>query len=152
MAAEGRGAKSAAMASLWRGAHVSALRSALATAANMPAYTLCKEWLLAAGASDGTPLHMVCGMVSGVVTCTANNPVDVLRSRLYNQPLDPQTGRGLLYASPMDAARRIVQTEGMLAFYKGYGPHCLRAAPHYVLAFAFIEQWRLLLGVSSMGK
>ena len=137
--------RQAAAQALWRGAHVSALRSALATAANMPAYTVSKEKLLAAGYSDGTLLHMFCGMVSGVATCTANNPVDVLRSRLYNQPTDPATGRGLHYNSPLHAAARIWQSEGPLAFYKGYGAHCLRAAPHFVLAFAFIEQSKRLL-------
>lgn len=135
-----KGCSNGAARALWRGAHVSALRSALATAANMPAYTMSKEKLLAAGYADSTPVHMFCGMVSGVATCTANNPVDVIRSRLYNQPTDPATGRGLHYHSPFHAAARIWQSEGPFAFYKGYGAHCMRAAPHFVLAFALIEQ------------
>lgn len=124
---------------LWRGSHVNAVRSAFATGSNMPAYTLAKEHLLRRGFQDDPLLHMVCGFTSGIATCVANNPIDVLRSRLYNQPLNAD-GSGALYRGMLHAAGRILSAEGPLAFYKGFVAHCMRAAPHYILAFTFMEE------------
>lgn len=133
---------------LWRNGHVNALRSALATSANLPAYSLSKEALMRHGFKDSVAVHMTAGVLSGVATVIANNPVDVIRSRLYNQNFDPAKGTGALYKSPLHAAGLIWRTEGPLAFYKGAGSHCMRAIPHFLLAFTFIEQARRLLGWS----
>lgn len=46
------------------------------------------------------------------------NPVDVLRTRLFNQPFGPD-GKGLRYAHGLDAARKVLSVEGPAALYKG---------------------------------
>jgi hypothetical protein len=100
-----------------------------------------KEALLRRGYGDSLGVHMLSGLTAGLATCVANNPVDVLRSRLYNQPLDAQ-GQGRLYSSAGDAVRKIVAMEGARAFYKGFWSHYCRAGPHFVLTFVFLERMR----------
>eukprot|EP00049_Salpingoeca_infusionum_P010976 m.189601 g.189601 ORF g.189601 m.189601 type:complete len:321 (-) comp14798_c0_seq2:2560-3522(-) len=125
------------VAGLWAGAHSSALRSAAATAANLPSYTLLKEYLRSRGFEDNTGTHMICGLFAGFMTCVANNPADVVRSRLYDQP--QVDGKPV---SALRTAQTILRTEGILAFYKGFWPHYMRNGPHYVAAFTFIEMYR----------
>jgi hypothetical protein len=42
----------------------------------------------------------------------------VISSRLYNQPVDPSTGKGKYYSSWLDAFRKTAKAEGLAGFYK----------------------------------
>lgn len=79
---------------------------------------------------------MVCGLSSGVVSCIFMNPIDVIRTRFYNQPYI--NGKGALYTSGVNAFQKISQTEGLPAFYKGFVSHFLRIGPHFALSFFFL--------------
>ena len=69
------------------------------------------------------------------------NPLDVLRTRLYNQP----AGEARLYTGAPDAFVKIMRQEGAGAFYKGFVPHFMRVGPHFVLTFMMLEQLRAFL-------
>ena len=56
------------------------------------------------------------------------NPVDVVRTRVFNQPVGSD-GVGLRYRGGVDAALQLVRAEGPLAFYKGAGAHYAVSAP-----------------------
>ena len=60
-----------------------------------------------------------------------------------NQPVDPATGRGTLYASSADCFRKAVAAEGVLSLWKGFGPNFARIGPHVVITFMTIERLRL---------
>ena len=64
------------------------------------------------------------------------NPIDVVRTRYYNQPY--VNGEGALYTSGLDAVRKISEKEGFKAFYKGFTSHFLRIGPHFCLTFVFL--------------
>lgn len=97
------------------------------------------------------------------------NPADVIRTRIYNQPFDPVTGKGtlfyiiksfflyvifncnynfykyflgLLYKNGFDAFLKIFKTEGFAGFYKGGWTHYSRLGPHIILVFVFLEQMK----------
>lgn len=126
---------------LWRGSNVSAFRSALSTGTNLPVYTLCKEHLIdKRNYTDGPAVQMVSALLAAFATCLANNPVDVLRSRIYNQ-----RGKERLYASAWDAFVKVLKIEGPSAFYKGFWSHYIRAGPHYLLTFVFLEKIRTVM-------
>jgi solute carrier family 25 protein 34/35 len=78
-------------------------------------------------------------MTSVIFGVTAMQPVDVIRTRLYNQPFD-EFGRGKLYKSAMDTAMQIVTKESPFALFKGWTAHYLRGAPHVTLIFLILEQ------------
>lgn len=65
-------------------------------------------------------------------------PLDVLKTKMMNAKPGEYTGI-------MDV---VVQTAklGPLGFFKGYVPAFLRLAPHTVLMFMFLEQFRLNFG------
>ena len=83
--------------------------------------------------------QVCCALASAVVSVLCVNPVDVVRTRLYNAP----PGR---YSGGADAAAQLVALEGPYAFYKGALTHYLRLGPHMVLVFGILEQLKLLTG------
>ena len=84
----------------------------------------------------------------GATACVAViNPVDVVRTRLYSQPLNPQ-GAGVLYENAIDCSRKMLAIEGPLAFYKGVTAHFFRVGPHVVLTFMFINSMKRLMGTA----
>lgn len=66
--------------------------------------------------------------------------IDSFLCRLYNQPFEMVGGtrRGLYYAGAVDCAGRILKTEGVLAFWKGFTGHFMRTGPQYVAAFTIM--------------
>lgn len=53
------------------------------------------------------------------------NIIDTVMSRMYNQS-------GNLYSGIFDCLKKTIQTEGVLAIYKGYFAHLARILPHTV--------------------
>lgn len=130
-------------AGMWRGTGISMLRSAMVTGPHLTTYTgvkdLCIErsWM-----RDAPPLHILASLCGGFTGVLCNQPLDVVRNRLYNQP----TGAGALYDGAADCARKLAQSEGVLGFYRGFWSHYIRVGPHYVLTFTFLEQIKKALG------
>ena len=64
----------------------------------------------------------------------------LLFARLYNQPFEMVGGtrRGQYYTGAVDCAGRILKTEGILAFWKGFTGHFMRTGPQYVAAFTIM--------------
>ncbi|KAJ3190521.1 hypothetical protein HK101_008725 [Irineochytrium annulatum] len=126
---------------LYRGAVLSMGRSVVGSGTNLASFSMMKEYLiLRRGWRDDWVLDMVAGLGSGVVSCIAMNPIDVVRTRYYNQPY--KDGKGLEYASGVDAIKKIVKSEGFGAFYKGFFTHFLRIGPHFCLTFVFLGVFR----------
>lgn len=69
----------------------------------------------------------------------AITPPDVILTRLYNQPLDDH-GRGKYYSGVTDCFLKILKTEGVAGFYKGFWPNYLRIAPHSTVVLLFYDE------------
>jgi solute carrier family 25 protein 34/35 len=104
------------------------------------AYTWFKEQAGALGlAASSSWTHGLCSLASAAVSVACVNPVDLVRTRMYNQPFGPR-GEGLWYRHGADAAFKVVSVEGPWALYKGAGAHYARLGPHMVLVFVILEQ------------
>ncbi|KAJ3081147.1 hypothetical protein HDU99_006465 [Rhizoclosmatium hyalinum] len=126
---------------LYRGSVLSMARSFVGSGVNLTTYSMMKEYLiLKKNWKDDWVLDMIAGMSSGVMSCAAMNPIDVVRTRYYNQPY--VNGKGTLYSSGLDAVTHIVKVEGVSAFYKGFTTHFLRIGPHFCLTFVFLGMFR----------
>ena len=82
-----------------------------------------------------TPL--VASTASGVVVVLFMTPFDVVSTRLYNQPVDPVTHKGMLYRNVVDCFAKVWKKEGLWGFYKGWGASLFRLGPHTVLSLSF---------------
>ena len=81
-------------------------------------------------------------MLGGMVVTLSMTPFDVVSTRLYNQPVDQTTGRGLKYSGILNCMYKIGKTEGLLGFYKGWTASLLRLGPHTVLSLLFWTEIR----------
>jgi solute carrier family 25 protein 34/35 len=128
---------------LWRGTPVNIVRGISFTSVLMTLNSRVKHGLASVGLRDGFARDAAGAFVGSAVGILFMNPLDVLRTRLYNQPPLPAPQ---LYAGVADAALKIARAEGPLAFWKGAAAHYLRVGPHTVLSFVFIgkiQRWVL---------
>lgn len=77
---------------LWRGAGPTVQRATLLTASQVPSYDHAKHTLLDLGlVREGYVCHFACSMLAGVVAAAVTSPVDLAKSRIMSQPLDPES-------------------------------------------------------------
>ncbi|KAJ3336601.1 hypothetical protein HDU93_002524 [Gonapodya sp. JEL0774] len=125
---------------LYRGASLNISRSILGSGSNLAAYSLLREKMVRGGYGDRMFTDMVAGMGSAVASVVVMNPVDVVRTRFYNQTY--VNGVGTMYSSVWASFATILAKEGPSAFYKGLLTHFLRIGPHFCLTFVFLGALR----------
>eukprot|EP01114_Cavostelium_apophysatum_P002865 TRINITY_DN12562_c0_g1_i1.p1 TRINITY_DN12562_c0_g1~~TRINITY_DN12562_c0_g1_i1.p1 ORF type:complete len:307 (-),score=35.96 TRINITY_DN12562_c0_g1_i1:12-932(-) len=131
------------MHGLYKGTLPTTIRASVLTSAQLSSYDHSKRFFLRHGyLNDDYTLHLTSSIISGLVTTTAANPVDIVKTRWM-------TDRSL-YKSPMDVLIKTVRSEGMLALFKGWVPNYLRLGPHFLLSLPLNEYIRRQLGASSM--
>ena len=74
------------------------------------------------------------GMCSGCFSTLCNNPADMVKTRM--QGLEAASR----YSSVIDCIQKVVQKEGVLAFWKGVGPRLSRVVPGQGIIFMSYEQ------------
>lgn len=157
---------------LWYGTTTNVIRSISFTAVMLPTNSSVKQSLQAfehsfataskqvgigepsSGAIFANIVRLVGPFLGSLLGVAVMNPIDVIRTRLYNQPRNlPRTAQQLtspamrkqpqqLYRSFFDCGIKIITAEGLPALWKGAGSHFLRVGPHTVLTFLFMEQIR----------
>ena len=99
---------------------------------------------------DGTPLHVVASLISGVSTLVATQPFDVVKSRIMAADTKGgdggQTG-GKGYSGVGDCVARTFREEGVRGFYRGSLTSYMRFGPHFIMAFPLWEFVRNCLGL-----
>lgn len=130
---------------LYRGGLFTTARAALLTSAVIGSYDSIKNNILKRhfGMEDGNVLFVTCSMLAGVITTTAANPVDVLKTKYMSDT----TGR---YGTPLTCMIESFKEGGFRIFLKGWTPAYMRIAPYTVLAFVLMEQARMFLGMKTL--
>lgn len=120
---------------LWAGLRVNVLRSIMFTTVMMPSNSYLKPLDL--------PLKQITApSIAALLATLTMNPIDVVRTRLYNQP-----NSNKLYDGAIDCVLKIIKRESPLALWKGTVSHFLRIGPHTTITFFFMENIRSLLGI-----
>ncbi|OZJ06005.1 hypothetical protein BZG36_01096 [Bifiguratus adelaidae] len=107
-------------------------------------------------------LHLGAGGISGLIACTALQPLDLLKTRLQQQRQDQLAfikearAKGLLVAPQAsniyNTVRTIVKDHGPLGLWRGTVPTIFRNVPGSALYFAFLSEIRsFLLATQSPG-
>lgn len=145
---------------LFTGANASIVRCTIGTSSNLVSFSYMKDFLQGTGWFSSTPMpsgrrdlvvDCTSGMFSGTFLSVCMNPVDNVRTRLYNQPKNPD-GTGKLYKSMSDALRKIARVEGTFALFKGLAGNIARQGPHMCLVFTFKGILERQLGIYSRPK
>ncbi|KAJ2605273.1 mitochondrial aspartate-glutamate transporter agc1 [Coemansia sp. RSA 1722] len=94
--------------------------------------------------NDGKPstLSVLAGStVAGIVAAAAVTPADVVKTRLQSSSQPVPAYDGLV-----DCAKRIMKSEGPMAFFKGTVPRCLTTAPLFGIALMMYDMQQKILG------
>jgi hypothetical protein len=109
---------------LYRGVSPTVQRAAVVAAVELASYDECKSLLMRwAGLPPGSMwTHLGASLMAGFLCTLASSPLDVIKSRVMNQPVDA-SGRGLTYSSTVDCFRKAVKAEGVMSLWKGFWPN-----------------------------
>jgi len=78
--------------------------------------------------SIGTMTSLFCGACAGAVSVMVNNPLDVIKTKM--QGFDSH-----LYKNSFDCAKKILQQQGPMFFYKGVTPRLIRVCGDSAITF-----------------
>lgn len=123
---------------LWRGVEPTMLRAIAMNVGMMAAYDQAKQ-VVASINGPGLGTDLTASAISGFSCVITSLPADLIKTRLQNMRPDPTTGK-LPYKGLADCAVKIARTEGVLAFWTGFGAYYLRTAPHAMIILLSMEQ------------
>ncbi|XP_054164731.1 solute carrier family 25 member 35-like [Oppia nitens] len=129
---------------LWRGCAASMTRVTIGGAIQLSTFASVKTFIDKSKIipTDSFLNSLAAAMVGGLAVTLLMTPFDVISTRLYNQPVDEKTGKGLKYSGIFNCMHKIATTEGILGFYKGWTASLLRLGPHTVLSLLFWTEIR----------
>ena len=127
---------------LWRGVVNSSLRAAVVNSFQLGIYGPAKSKLVELQpnifiTTSSISTMFVGANISAFFAISASMPLDVVKSRLMSQAAT--TGVQLEYAGMVDCFQKIFQTEGIVAFYRGFLPAFVKLAPYTVISFTSLE-------------
>eukprot|EP01103_Thecamoeba_quadrilineata_P003055 TRINITY_DN12887_c0_g1_i1.p1 TRINITY_DN12887_c0_g1~~TRINITY_DN12887_c0_g1_i1.p1 ORF type:complete len:318 (+),score=60.48 TRINITY_DN12887_c0_g1_i1:31-984(+) len=133
---------------LYKGVGPTTQRAALLTASQLSSYDHFKHLLIRhTGLHEGIVAHFFSSIAAGFVAALVTSPVDTVKTRIMNQPID-KNGKGILYSSTSDCFKKTITAEGLLGLYKGFVPNWMRIGPHTIVTFIVFEQFRKAVGLS----
>ncbi|KAG5286551.1 hypothetical protein AALO_G00016130 [Alosa alosa] len=124
--------KEGGVTSLWRGNGVNVLKIAPETSIKFMAYEQYKKLLSSDGGKVETHQRFIAGSLAGATAQSAIYPLEVMKTRLTLR----KTGQ---YSGMFDCAKKILQKEGIKAFYKGYTPNLIGIIPYAGIDLAVYE-------------
>lgn len=126
---------------MFRGVIPNAQRAFLVNAAELAIYDTLKHWAVGK-IGEGIPAYFFASIGAGLVAAGVSTPVDLVKTRVMNQQVDPVTKRGLQYSGSIDCAVKSFKAEGLKGMYKGFLPTWVRLGPYNLIAFLAFEQYR----------
>ncbi|XP_051021712.1 calcium-binding mitochondrial carrier protein SCaMC-1-like [Acomys russatus] len=118
--------------SLWRGNGANVFKIAPETALKIGAYEQYKKFLSFGDANLGVLQRFIAGSMAGATSQTFIYPMEVIKTRL----ILANTGE---YSGIIDCSRKLLRTEGIQAFCKGYVPNLMGIIPYAGLDLAIFE-------------
>lgn len=132
------------VAGLWNGAMPGLVRAAVLTAAQCATYDEVKTTVKSVtGWTDHAGTHLLSSMIAGLVTTTATNPLDVIKTHMF-------MGRDKQKLGIFQTASKVLRNDGVMGFMKGWSASYARLGPHTVIMFLTAEQLRPLMGLKGL--
>jgi solute carrier family 25 oxoglutarate transporter 11 len=121
--------KAEGIATLWAGATPTVIRAMALNFGQLTFFAESKAQLEAHTQLSAQTRTFAASAIAGFFASFFSLPFDFIKTRLQKQQRDPATGQ-LPYRGVLHCAKRVVQEEGWLRFYRGFGTYYVRIAPH----------------------
>jgi len=126
---------------LYKGVIPTSSRAAVIAASELAVYDESKHVIQSSRLlDDGFPTHLAASLVSGLIATFFAAPIDFIKTRMQGQPIDPKTGRGLVYKNSINCVVQTIRKEGFFSLWTGLVPHYLRRGPHLIVSFVVLEK------------
>ena len=102
------------------------------------------------GEEDDLATHLCASMLTGLVTTTVTNPVDMIKTQLYVSAGATSESRKSAPGGAVAAARDVLRRQGPRGFMRGWTANYLRLGPQTVITFVALEQLRRLAGMDAL--
>jgi len=137
--------KESGLSGFWRGWSATMFRSAMLTSFQIGSYDTVKNDLCVDTLSlrEGPALQLTAAMISSVITTTASNPFDIIKTKYMCS--DAASYNGVL-----DCTLQNVRRDGPMIFMKGWIPAYWKIAPHHVITLILVEKFRSVLGMQTL--
>ncbi|KAF6262756.1 mitochondrial carrier domain-containing protein [Scenedesmus sp. NREL 46B-D3] len=113
--------------------------------------------MAAMGWRDNAATHMATAMITGIVSTTATNPVDVVKTHMFValnllHTASCLASGGSKHTGPIACASSLYAAHGMGGFWRGWLANYARLGPQTVVTFLMVEQFRKVMGMAPLGK
>lgn len=125
--------KQEGLAALWAGALPTVIRAMALNMGQLTFFAESKAQLKQHTSLSAQNQTFAASAIAGFFASFLSLPFDFVKTRLQKQQKDPATGK-LPYKGVLDCARKVVQEEGWLRFYRGFGTYYVRIAPHALVS------------------
>tara|TARA_B100000795_G_C22705986_1_gene401576 strand:- start:100 stop:1005 length:906 start_codon:yes stop_codon:yes gene_type:complete len=128
----------------WSGVQPNVARCFIGNACELGFYDQAKTWIVNSPSipvQEGPLAHFGASTFAGFISAVCSCPVDVVRTRLFNQ-----AGKEQVYKGTIDALINIPKKEGFGALYGGFFPLFVRKVTWTVLFFLSYEQAKTQIG------
>lgn len=114
-------------------------RNCIMNAAELTAYDTTRQFVLNnTSLPDHPALYLLYGTVAGAVGCLVANPVDLVKTRMMN---NPEVYKGIIHT-----IKKTYRQGGLTSFYNGIKPFMARACSFNALMFLFYGYFRQYFG------
>mmetsp|Transcript_21584 Transcript_21584/g.43243 ORF Transcript_21584/g.43243 Transcript_21584/m.43243 type:complete len:291 (-) Transcript_21584:8-880(-) len=130
---------------LYIGTSATVTRAAFLTSAQLGSYDVIKNNIFVqmfGFDKEANTTHFSASIIASVITTTAANPADVVKTRVMNDP-------NATIGGPSKHLMHIWKMNGVSGFMKGWTASYLRIGPHTVISLVLIEKVRQIIGMSS---
>ncbi|KAL4932792.1 putative mitochondrial dicarboxylate carrier protein [Aspergillus undulatus] len=135
--------KAEGVTALWAGAFPTVVRAMSLNLGQLAFFAESKAQLKTRTTLSAQNQTFAASAIAGFFASFLSLPFDFVKTRLQKQQKDPKTGK-LPYKGMFDCARKVVQDEGWLRFYRGFGTYYVRIAPHAMVTLIVADYLNLL--------
>lgn len=135
--------KSEGIGALWAGAAPTVVRAMALNLGQLAFFSESKSQLKARTSLSPQTQTFAASAIAGFFASFLSLPFDFIKTRLQKQQKNPQTGE-LPYKGVLHCARKVVQEEGWLRFYRGFGTYYIRIAPHAMVTLIVADYLNLI--------
>ncbi|KAL2797697.1 mitochondrial carrier domain-containing protein [Aspergillus keveii] len=128
---------------LWAGAFPTVVRAMSLNLGQLAFFAESKAQLKTRTTLSAQNQTFAASAIAGFFASFLSLPFDFVKTRLQKQQRDPATGK-LPYKGMLDCARKVVQEEGWLRFYRGFGTYYVRIAPHAMVTLIVADYLNLI--------
>jgi len=130
---------------LYIGTSATVMRAAFLTSAQLGSYDIIKNNVFVqvfGFDKEAYSTQLGASFIASLITATAANPADVVKTRVMNDPHATVGG-------PREHFVRILKRDGPFGFLKGWTASYLRIGPHTIISLVLIEKVRQMIGMVS---